>query len=68
MGKWEGEGGNVREAVGRERGCALPSKLRLTTESSFSSVNVCVASSKMSTQSHSFAGFSSPLNTTTSLF
>jgi hypothetical protein len=35
----------VREAAGRVRGGALTSKLRLTRESSFSSVNVCVASS-----------------------
>ena len=36
---------HVREAAWRVRGGALASKLRLTSESSFSSVNVCVASS-----------------------
>jgi hypothetical protein len=37
---------DVREgAVGRDRDRVLVSKLRLTSESSFSSVNVCVASS-----------------------
>jgi hypothetical protein len=36
---------HVREAACRVRGGALASKLRLTSESSFSSVNVCVASS-----------------------
>lgn len=36
---------HVREPACRVRGGALASKLRLTSESSFSSVNVCVASS-----------------------